>query len=60
MKWREVLDEWKSKNRGGVSKHVFPHLLNKCLVSMGQEATVNIVKSGFRAAGVVPLNRVRF
>ena len=57
MKWREVLDEWKYKNRGGVSKDVFPRLLNKCLVSIGQEATVNNVKSGFKAAGVVPLNR---
>lgn len=57
VKWREVLHEWTSKNRGGVSKDVFPRLLDKCLVSIGQEATVKNFNSGFRVAGIVSLNR---
>lgn len=57
MKRREVLHEWTSKNRGGVSKDVSPRQLNKCLVSIGQGATVKNFNSGFRAAGIVPLNR---
>lgn len=57
VKWRSILDEWKSKNRGSISKDRFPRFLNQCLISMGQEKTGNNVKSGFKGAGIFPLDR---
>lgn len=57
FKCRETLDEWKSKNRGGITKDIFPRLLNKCLIYLGYEATTKNVKEGFKAVGIVPLDR---
>lgn len=57
IKWRETLSSWKAKNRGTIPKDTFPRLLKKCLEEMGKENISKNVKSGFRGAGLIPLNR---
>lgn len=57
IKWRQTLDLWKSKNRGVVPKDTFPRLLNKCIGDMGEENISKNVISGFKGAGLIPLNR---
>lgn len=57
IKWRQTLDLWKSKNRGVVPKDTFPRLLNKCIGDMGDTNISKNVISGFKGAGLIPLNR---
>jgi hypothetical protein len=57
IKWRQTLDLWKTKNRGVVPKDTFPRLLNKCIGDMGDENIAKNVISGFKGAGLIPLNR---
>lgn len=57
IKWRETLNDWKEKNRGTVPKDRFPRLLKKCIDNLREENITNNLKSGFRAAGIVPLDR---
>lgn len=57
IKWRQTLGEWKSKNRGTVSKDKFPRLLKKCIEDMGEDNIRKNIKSGFQGAGIVPLDR---
>ncbi len=54
IKWRQVLDEWKRKNYGPLQKSVFPGLLKSAVENI-QSISDNL-KSGFRAAGIFPLN----
>lgn len=53
--WRKTLDDWKKKNKGVLPKAVFPQMLKKSLESI--ESLESNVKSGFKAAGIVPFNR---
>lgn len=57
IKWRQILTEWKEANRGSIPKDRFPRLLKKCLDTLGEENISNNLKSGFKAAGIVPLDR---
>ncbi|XP_072375486.1 uncharacterized protein [Diabrotica undecimpunctata] len=57
MKWHETLDEWKSENRGTIPKDKFPRLLKKCLDNIGVENISKNIMSGFRGAGIFPLDR---
>lgn len=54
--WRSVLGEWKETNRGSIPKDKFPCLLSKCLNAMTSDCEKNI-KAGFKATGLVPLDR---
>lgn len=53
--WRNVLEEWKLKNRGVLPKTEFPRLLNKTIETIGVKSTTNIL-AGFKACGIVPFN----
>lgn len=55
-KWRQILDDWKQKNHGSVPKDRFPHLLKQCIDKLNKNMKKNL-KSGFRAAGIVPLDQ---
>lgn len=55
-KWSQVLSDWKLKNRGVIPKDTFPRLLKRCLEKMADKTLEN-VKAGFKAAGLIPLNR---
>lgn len=55
-KWRQVLLEWKTKNRGVLPKSDFPRLLKHTLNELDVQKYTNI-KSGFEATGIHPLNR---
>lgn len=57
MQWRQVLEEWKLKNRGTLPKDKFPYLLAQCLHNLNRDgcAKKNLV-SGFSATGIVPLD----
>lgn len=57
IKWRQTLNEWKEKNRGSIPKDKFPRLLKKCIADMGEENIKKNLKSGFKGAGIVPLDR---
>ncbi|KAB0804870.1 hypothetical protein PPYR_01840 [Photinus pyralis] len=52
--WREILREWKNKNRGCIPKSDFPRLFNKCIKNI--ENIENNIKSGFRGCGIIPLD----
>ncbi|KAG5862159.1 hypothetical protein JTB14_000644 [Gonioctena quinquepunctata] len=54
--WRQVLKDWKAKNRGVIRKDVFPRLLRQCLESINVKNPQNI-KSGFEATGIAPIDR---
>ncbi|XP_018392970.1 PREDICTED: uncharacterized protein LOC108772024 [Cyphomyrmex costatus] len=54
--WRNVLNIWKSKNRGVIPKALFPSLLKSAVEQVGEKMMVNI-KSGFKACGIIPLAR---
>lgn len=56
-KWREILTDWKKKNRGVLPKAVFPRLLKNTIDSL-QNAPINL-RSGFAACGIYPLDRER-
>ncbi|KAB0805326.1 hypothetical protein PPYR_02296 [Photinus pyralis] len=56
-KWRQTLDEWKTKNRGTIPKDTFPRLLKKCLNNMPLENISKNIVSGFRGAGIYPPDR---
>lgn len=51
--WRDVLLNWKQKNKGCIPKDQFPRLLRQTLEKVKPE---NLV-AGFRATGIYPLNR---
>lgn len=53
--WRNILEEWKKKNRGVVPKTVFPKLLKNTFDSI-QLTSADNVKAGFKACGIVPFN----
>lgn len=48
------MSAWKSNQRGGIPKDRF--LLDQCLISM-EKKTVWNVKSGFKEAGIIPIDR---
>ncbi|KAE8743717.1 hypothetical protein FOCC_FOCC009668 [Frankliniella occidentalis] len=54
--WRKVLREHKETYPGVVKKEVFPSLLSKCIVSLGDRCSKNAV-AGFKACGLVPPDR---
>ncbi|KAG5881252.1 hypothetical protein JTB14_032964 [Gonioctena quinquepunctata] len=56
IKWRQVLKDWKAKNRRVIKKDVFPRLLRQCLESINVKNSQNI-KSGFEATGIAPIDR---
>lgn len=56
--WRKCLDEWKRKNYGTLPKSEFPKMLKKAMEIIEASAKEN-VRSGFRATGIVPLDRNR-
>lgn len=51
--WRDVLLDWKQKNKGCIPKDQFPRLLRQTLEKVKPD---NLV-AGFRATGIYPLNR---
>lgn len=53
MKWKEVLAEWKKKNRGCIPKDRFPRLLRTTMNYLAPESAKNLM-SGFRACGIYP------
>ena len=53
--WRKVLTEWKKSNRGVVPKSEFPKLL-KAALELIEDPGKNI-RSGFKACGLIPLDR---
>ena len=60
LKWRSILTDWKLSKLGrkgsAVAKDKFPTLLAE--VTLAMKATqVETLKSGFRACGIVPLDR---
>ncbi|XP_012563137.1 uncharacterized protein LOC105847861 [Hydra vulgaris] len=57
IKWRQTLTEWKEANRGSIPKDRFQRLLKKCLDALGEENISKNLKSGFKAAGIVPLDQ---
>ena len=57
IKWRETLNDWKEKNRGSMPKDKFPRLLKKCIDDLGEEKVKKNLIRGFKAAGIVPLDR---
>lgn len=56
MAWKEVLKEWKLKNKGVIPKAVLPSLLKKCLDSLKDGIARNL-KAGFKGAGLHPVDR---
>lgn len=56
MAWRKSLLEWKKKNRGSLPKSLFPSMLRKALLSLEETSSQNIA-SGFKACGLIPLDR---
>jgi len=54
--WRKTLLEWKQTNRGVVPKSVFPRLLKNTVERLGDKLSENI-KAGFKATGLIPMNR---
>lgn len=59
--WRGILDEWKGTYDGRrlptVPKNVFPSLLNKLWLKITINGGENL-RSGFRKAGIAPLNEI--
>lgn len=55
-KWSQLLSEWKSKHRGTIPKDTFPRLKYQCLIAMSDKSSDNI-QAGFRASGLIPLDR---
>lgn len=53
--WRNILENWKLKNRGVLPKTVFPRLLNETINKVGLRSKEN-TKAGFKACGLVPFN----
>jgi hypothetical protein len=55
--WRQVLTDWKSKNRGCVPKDRFPALLKQSLQNLDKAGAIERnLKAGFKATGICPLN----
>ncbi|KAG5875037.1 hypothetical protein JTB14_006985 [Gonioctena quinquepunctata] len=55
-KWRPVLTKWKETQPGPKRKDRFPGLLKQTFVELGAENADNI-KAGFKATGLIPINR---
>lgn len=53
--WRKNLNDWKLQNRGCIPKTEFPKLLRKTIEESNNNAA-NVL-SGFRACGIIPINR---
>lgn len=51
------MTEWKEANRGSIPKDRFPRLLKKPLDALDEENISKNLKSGFKGAGIVPLDR---
>ena len=60
MKWRSILTDWKLSKLGrkgsAVAKDKFPTLLSEVMLAM-KSTQMETLKSGFRACGIVPLDR---
>ncbi len=59
IKWRQILTDWKKgagRNACSLQKDVFPRLLSKLHNEIGANSSENL-KSGFRKAGLFPLNK---
>lgn len=56
--WRKQLLKWKLSNGGCIPKAQFPALLREAL-EMLKENQENIIKSGFRASGIFPLDKTQ-
>lgn len=59
IKWRQILTNWKKgsgQNACGLQKDVFPRLLLKLHTEIAANSSENL-KSGFRKAGLLPLNK---
>lgn len=54
--WRQVLEDWKRKNRGVLPKSEFPRLLKQSFEKIGVVKLSSNVIAGFKAAGIVPFN----
>lgn len=55
--WRQVLTDWKLKNKGTVRKDQFPGLLKKTLNELGKEKIRDNLKAGFKKSGIHPLSK---
>lgn len=53
--WRQVLDKWKTTNRGVLPKAEFPKLLKEAIDKIGLKVEANI-KAGFKKTGIFPLD----
>lgn len=59
IKWRQILTTWKQKaaqNVSGLPKDVFPRLLSQLYTAIEANSPDNL-KSGFKKAGLLPLNK---
>ncbi|KAG5878010.1 hypothetical protein JTB14_025465 [Gonioctena quinquepunctata] len=54
--WRKILRNWKKRHRGGIRKDHCPRLLKRALADV-EANKGTIIKSGFSATGLVPLDR---
>lgn len=57
--WREILTEWKkaNPNSSAVEKGLFPRMLKKLFVTLGEARVRQNAISGFSACGICPLNK---
>lgn len=55
IKWRQVLNSWKEKNKGNVPKTHFPRLVGLTMKELGSQSSKNLI-AGFESCGIVPLN----
>lgn len=56
--WREVVKEWKEKNKGLIPKDQFPSLLNVTLKKLEKSGrSKKNVSGGFRGSGIYPVDR---
>lgn len=53
--YRQCLMAWKKRNRGVLPKSVFPNILKQAIEGVNNISSN--IKAGFRATGIIPLNR---
>ena len=53
--YRKCLTGWKKRNRGVLPKATFPSILKQAVKGVDNQSANN--KAGFRATGIIPLNR---
>lgn len=56
--WRKLLQDYKSKCRGAITKDVFPRKLKEVLAKIEKNSEANL-KAGFAASGIYPLDPQR-